>query len=112
MRSKVYIAYPVKIMQYKIKNIFKFDVRGVSKQMQPINMMIYYWDNQNGSHFEHVLYKNASFELETLNQCFFNCYYISFQDMQSFFEFLFSEINPYLINGLHLFWDSFEWFCL
>ena len=32
--------------------------------------------------------KNASFEIETLNQCLFNYYYISFQDMQSFFEFL------------------------
>ena len=27
-----------------------------------------------------------------------------------FFEFLFSIINHYHINGLHLFWDSFEWF--
>ena len=32
--------------------------------------------------------------------------------MQSFFKFLVSEINHYHINGLHLFWDSFEWFCL
>ena len=31
--------------------------------------------------------------------------------MQSFFEFLLSVIN-YHINGLQLFWDSFEWFCL
>ena len=29
--------------------------------------------------------------------------------MQSFFEFLVSVINHYHINGLHLFWDSFEW---
>ena len=29
-----------------------------------------------------------------------------------FFEFLVSVINPYHINGLHLFWNSFEWFCL
>ena len=29
-----------------------------------------------------------------------------------FFEFLFSVINHYHINGLHLFWDSFKWFCL
>ena len=29
-----------------------------------------------------------------------------------FFEFLVSVINHYHINGLHLFWDSFEWFCL
>ena len=39
-------------------------------------------------------------------------YYISFQDMQSIFWFLVSLINHYHINGLHLFWDSFEWFCL
>ena len=32
--------------------------------------------------------------------------------MKSFFEFLVSAINYYHINGLHLFWDSFEWFCL
>ena len=32
--------------------------------------------------------------------------------MQSFFEFLVSEINHYGINGLHQFWDSFEGFCL
>ena len=28
--------------------------------------------------------------------------------MQSFFEFLVSVINDYHINGLHLFWESFE----
>ena len=27
-----------------------------------------------------------------------------------FFEFRFSVINHYYINGFHLFWDSFEWF--
>ena len=27
-----------------------------------------------------------------------------------YFEFLVSVINHYHINGLHLFWDSFEWF--
>ena len=43
---------------------------------------------------------------------FFNCNYISFQDLQSYFEFLVSVVNHYHINGLHLFWDSFEWFCL
>ena len=32
--------------------------------------------------------------------------------MQSFFGFLVSVINHYHINGLHLFWDSFEWFYL
>ena len=55
--------------------------------------------------------KNASFELETSNECFFNCCYINFQDTQSFFEFLVSVTNHFHINGLHLFWDSFEWFC-
>ena len=29
-----------------------------------------------------------------------------------FFGFLVSVINHYHINELHLFWDSFEWFCL
>ena len=32
--------------------------------------------------------------------------------MESFFEFLVSVINHYHINGLNLFCDSFEWFCL
>ena len=32
--------------------------------------------------------------------------------MRSFFEFLVSDINHYHIDRLHLFWDSFEWFCL
>ena len=32
--------------------------------------------------------------------------------MQSFFEFLVSVINQYHINGLYLFWECFEWFCL
>ena len=32
--------------------------------------------------------------------------------MQSYFEFLVSAINHYHINGLHLFSDNFEWFCL
>ena len=79
--------------------------------MQPIPIiMIYYWDKYHGGHLEHVLQKNASFELKTSNQYFFNCYYISFKDLQSFFEFLVSIINPYQMNGLHVFWDSFECF--
>ena len=41
---------------------------------------------------------------------FFN-YHISFQDMQSFFEFLVSVINNYHFNELHEFRDSFKWFC-
>ena len=32
--------------------------------------------------------------------------------MQSFFEFLVSVINLYYINRLHLFLNSFGWFCL
>ena len=28
------------------------------------------------------------------------------------FEFHVSVINPYHINGLHLFWDNYKWFCL
>ena len=43
--------------------------------MQPINMIIiYYWDKCNGGHLERALYKNASYELEISNQCFFYCY--------------------------------------
>ena len=75
-------------------------------------MMTYYWDKRNRSHLELVPNKNGSFELEISNQCFFNCYYISFQDMQSFLDFMVPVINHSHINGLHLFWNSFEWFCL
>ena len=32
--------------------------------------------------------------------------------MKSFFELLISVINHYHINGLYLFWDGYEWFCL
>ena len=49
---------------------------------------------------------------KTSNQVFVNSYYFSFQDMQSFDEFIDSEINNSHINGLHLFLDRFEWFCL
>ena len=77
--------------------------------MQPINMiMIYYRDKCNSGHLEHV----HPLSMRHQNNGFFNCNYISFQDMQSFFEFLVSVINHYHNNGLHLFWDSFEWFCL
>ena len=32
--------------------------------------------------------------------------------MHLVFEFLVSVINHYDVNGLRLFWASFEWFCL
>ena len=33
----------------------QIQVQGVSKYMQPINMiMIYYWDKRNGGHLEHA----------------------------------------------------------
>ena len=70
------------------------------------NLLIKWWS------FGICPVKNASYELETSNQCccFFNCYYISFQDTQSyFFEFLVSVINHFHINGSRLFCDSFEW---
>ena len=43
---------------------------------------------------------------------FLNCYYISFQEMESFLGFFVSVINHYHVNGSHLSWDSFEWFSL
>ena len=49
-----------------------------------------------------------------INVFFSNCYCISFQDMIFFMgrgEFIVLVINHYHMNGLHLFWDSFEWFC-
>ena len=72
--------------------------------MQFINMiMIYYRDRHNGDHLEHVLYKMHPLSQRHQINVFFNCYYISFQDIQSCFEFLVSVINPYHINGLDLF---------
>ena len=62
--------------------------------------------------------KNTSFGLEISNQFFLNCY-ISFQDMQSFFEFLFSVINHYhvcrskLLEGfINAFIDFKSWHLL
>ena len=63
-------------------------IQGVSKLMQPIDMIMIYWNKRNGSHFWTRPVENASFELVTSNHCSFNCYYISFQDMQSFLFFL------------------------
>ena len=59
------------------------------------------------------IYKTKSLRNYITNQInvYFNCYCISFHEIQSFFEFLVSVINHYYINSLHLFWDSFEWFC-
>ena len=62
--------------------------------------------------FETRPVKNASFELETPNQCFFQFLLYQLPGHAIFFEFLVSVINQYHINKLHLFWDSFEWFCL
>ena len=73
--------------------------------------MIYYWDKCNGGHLECVL-KICILWARVFKSIFFNCYYISFQYMQTFFEFLASVINHYYINGLHLFCNSFELFCL
>ena len=56
--------------------------------------------------------KKTSFELETSNQYPFNCYHICFQNMTFLFEFLVSVKIHSHINWLHLYWDSFEWFCL
>ena len=56
--------------------------------------------------------KNESFEQDTLNQCFFKLLLYQLPGHAIFFYFLVSVINHYHINGLHLFSDSFEWFCL
>ena len=55
--------------------------------------------------------KNAFFELEKSNKCF-SLIIISTSRTCNFFQFLLSIINHYHINGLRLFCDSFEWFCL
>ena len=41
-----------------------------------------------------------------------NAFFCSFQDIQSFFEFLIPVIKHYHINELDIFCDSFKWFCL
>ena len=58
-------------------------------------------------------YKNVPFWARDIKSIIFlNCYHINFQGMQPFFGFLVSVINHYHTNELHLFCDSFEWFCL
>ena len=58
-------------------------------------------------------WENASFKLETSNQCFFLIVIISASwTCNIFFEFLVSVINHYHINGLYLFWGCFELFYL
>ena len=56
--------------------------------------MIYYWDKHNdGPVKKCILWE----ELEKI--------VFIFQDMHSFFEFLFSVIIHYHINGMRIFWD-------
>ena len=55
--------------------------------------------------------KNTSLEQEISTQCFLIVIISAFRTL-IFLEFLVSVINHYHINGLHLFWHSFEWFCL
>ena len=51
--------------------------------------------------------------LSKRHQMFFLIVVISASKTSNLFiEFLVSVINHYHINGLHLFWHSFEWFCL
>ena len=77
--------------------------------MQPINMiMIYYWDKCNGGHLKQAT-KRCILWARDIKLIFFNWYYISFQDMQSFFKFLIAVLKHY--HRLNLSWDSFEWFC-
>ena len=82
--------------------------------MQPIDMtMIYYWDKRNGSYLEHVLKKCILWASDNKSMFSFLIDIISVsRTCDVFFEFLVSVINHYHSNGLHLFWDSREWFCL
>ena len=100
--------------RYNVLGVWEWIIRlmvlSVSKEMQPINMiMIYFYDKCDGGHLQHAQLQKASFELET--SIFF---LLSFHTLgyAIFFEFLVTVIKHYYINGLHLFWDSFEWFCL
>ena len=68
-------------------------------------MMIYYLDKCNGT------LPVKMYPLSLRHQCFFLIVIISVsKTCNLFFEFLVSVIDH--INGLHLFWDSLEWFCL
>ena len=46
------------------------------------------------------------------NQIFFNLLLYQLPGHAIFFELVFSVIDYFNINGLHIFWESFEWFCL
>ena len=85
----------------------------VTKQAGDAHFLIFV-PVENGFHSATALClcKTWIHQARYIKSMFFNCYYISFQDMHSFFQFLLSVINHYHINRLHLFWDSFEWFCL
>ena len=81
--------------------------------MQPINMiMILLLKQAQWQPFWTCPVKNASFELETSNQYFLKSLSYHLPGHAIFFEFLVSVINRYHINELHIFWKSFEWFCL
>ena len=56
--------------------------------------------------------KNAPFQQETLNQYYFLIVIISVPGYAIFSEILVKVINHDHIIELHLFWDSYEWFCL
>ena len=69
------------------------------KQMQPINMRkIYNLHKRYGGHLKQTCKKYILFARYQIK--FFNSY-ISFQDMQSFFEFLIPVANHNHINGFH-----------
>ena len=74
--------------------------------MQPIDMIMIYYNVTSCK--KSILWLRDIKSMLLL----FICNYISFPNLQTFFEFLVSVINPYHMNGLYLFWDSFEWFCV
>ena len=44
------------LWMYRLRVLSIWVIQGVSKLMQPINMMmIYEWDKYNGGHLEHIL---------------------------------------------------------
>ena len=73
--------------------------------------MIYYWYNRNGGHSERPVKMHPLSKKHQIH-VFFKFLLYQLPGHAMFFKFLVLIINHYHINGLHLIWDSFEWFRL
>ena len=91
--SVYFLSFSLSLSLY----IYIYIYVGGCKRYIPIFLMIFvkffkynYWDKRNAVHLEHILLKDASFQQETLNQCFFFIVIISSSTTCNlFFSFLY-----------------------